>query len=284
LKEGVDKFMWVGKTSTGDSAVWAAFGVTVDKPAKEIFAEFVELKTYEMAHEHTQVNAGLPRKIRKAGGHSTHYRVGNHLPEPLKNRLFDNWLVWKEVRLDNGHNVYVFGLVPLCEYPGAGFEDFNKNDFVLGEARGLIIVSEVASHVCRVTRIQTGDLKLMGIPVTLKVTAMEHIARLNLKEANRLQEKFRRNGKKVDAEVREALVERIKERIELEEGQKEVFKELEDLFEGTSKWEHVTSPFEGVKMEIKHQQQRKDERSISIVKGQGVADCTAEEGECYVKG
>jgi hypothetical protein len=67
--------------------------------------------------------------------------------------------------------------------------------------------------------------------------------------------------------------------LELEEDQKKVFKELEELFGGAGRWEHVASPYEGVKMEIKHLQQRKGKRSISIVKGGGFADCTAEEGE-----
>ncbi|GMI39265.1 hypothetical protein TrCOL_g5466 [Triparma columacea] len=93
--------------------------------------------------------------------------------------------------------------------------------------------------------------------------AIEYLAKNQLAEANRLQEKFRRNGKEVDAEVRGALVERMREGVELEEDQKKVFGDLEKLFEGEGGWRPLESPYEGVKMEIKYKQQEKGEKTLA---------------------
>ncbi|GMI20063.1 hypothetical protein TrRE_jg739, partial [Triparma retinervis] len=62
--------------------------------------------------------------------------------------------------------------------------------------------------------------------------AIDYLAKNQLMEANRLQERFRRNGKRVDAEIRNALVERIKAGVVLKEDQKKVFLDLEKLFKG----------------------------------------------------
>ena len=67
--------------------------------------------------------------------------------------------------------------------------------------------------------------------------------------------------------------------VELEDYQKEVFEKLETLFGKEEKggWKHLESPYEGVKMEIKYQQQKEGERSISLGRAEGVIDATAEE-------
>ena len=114
--------------------------------------------------------------------------------------------------------------VPLTEYPGGGFKDLSKEGFVLAETKGVFFFNEIAPNVCRVTRIQTVDLKFSGIHKTVTDNAIDYLAKNQLVEANRLQEKFRRNGKMVDAEVRGALVERMREGVELEEDQVKAFK------------------------------------------------------------
>ncbi|GMI31066.1 hypothetical protein TrCOL_g1062 [Triparma columacea] len=113
--------------------------------------------------------------------------------------------------------------------------------------------------------------------------AIDYLAKNQLVEANRLQKEFRRNGKEVDAEVRGALVERMREGVELEEDQKKVFGELEEFFGGEDKegWGLLESPYKGVKMKIKYKQQEKGQGSIALGKARGVADCTAEEAAAW---
>jgi hypothetical protein len=277
LKEGIDKFLW----REGDN-VWAAFGVTVDKSAKGILAEEFLLDTFENSEGHLKNNGNLPRVTRNdfEGTRGLHYHLGVKVPAAT-NRLFENWFVWKEVKLENGRTSYMLAFVPLTEYPGGGFKDLSKEGFVLAESTGVYFFNEIAPNVCRVTRIQTGDLHFSGIHKTLTDKAIDYLAKNQLVQANRLQKKFRRNGNEVDAEVRGALVERMREGVELEEDQKKVFWELEELFGGVSGWEGIASPYKGVKMEVKHGQQKTNERSITLVQAGGMADCTAEEGKWY---
>ena len=90
------------------------------------------------------------------------------------------------------------------------------------------MVTEVSQNICRVNRIQSVDLRTAGLPDF----AMDYLSRTQLKEANRLQERFRRNRNEVDAEVREVLVARMKEGCRLGEDQLKVFRELEEFFGG----------------------------------------------------
>jgi len=279
LKEGIDKFLW----REGDN-VWAAFGVTVDKSAKGVLAEQFLLDTFARSERHFKNNGKLPRVIRNdfEGTRSMHYHYGVKVPAAT-NRLFENWFVWKEAKLDNGQTAYMLGFVPLGEYYGASFTNLSKDGFVVGVTRGIYIMAEVAPNICRVTRIQTVDLKFHGIHKTVMDNAIDYLAKNQLVEANRLQEKFRRNGKEVDAEVRGALVERMREGVELEEDQKEVFWELEELFGGEDEkgWGPLKSPYEGVKMQIKYKQQEKGKKTLGFGRAECVADCSAEEAAAW---
>ncbi|GMI23828.1 hypothetical protein TrCOL_g8666 [Triparma columacea] len=277
LKEGVDKFLW----REGDK-VWAAFGVTVDKSAKGVLEEQFVLDKYEWSEEHFKNNGNLQRVIRKDvdGTRSMHYHYGVKVPATT-NRLFEMWFTWKQFNLENGRTSYMVAFVPLTEYPGGGFKDLSKDGYVLGESTGVYIISEVAPNVCRVTRIQSVDLKFEGLQKAVMDIAVDYLAKSQLKQANLLQKKFRRNGKKVDAEVRGALVERMREGVELEEDQKKVFGELEKLFGGVGGWDDIASPYQGVKMGVKHGQQKTNERSIMLMQAEGMADCTAEEAAAW---
>ncbi|GMI25113.1 hypothetical protein TrCOL_g11460, partial [Triparma columacea] len=279
LKEGIDKFLW----RDGDN-VWAAFGVTVDKSAKGVMAEQFLLDTFEKSEKHFKNHGNLPRVIRNdfEGTRSMHYHLGVKVPAAT-NRLFEMWFVWKEVILENDKTSYMSAFVPLTEYPGGGFKDLSKEGFVLAETRGVYFFNEIAPNVCRVTRIQTVDLKFSGIHKTVMDNAIEYLAKNELVEANRLQKKFRRNGKEVDAEVRGALVERMREGVELEEDQKKVFEELEELFDGEDEkgWGPLKSPYEGVKMEIMYKQQEKREKTLGFGRAKCITDCSAEEAAAW---
>jgi hypothetical protein len=279
LKEGIDKFLW-----REEDKVWGGYGVTVDKSAKGVLAEQFLLDRFEYSEEHFKINGNLPRAIRKdvSGTRSMHFHLGVKVPATI-NRLFENWYVWKEVKLENGRTSYMLAFVPLTEYPGGGFKDLSKEGFVLAETTGAYFFYEIAPNVCRVTRIQTVDLKFSGIHKTVMDNAIDYLAKSHLVEANMLQKKFRRKGKEVDAEVRGALVERMKEGVELEDDQKKVFGEVEELFGGYDEegWGPLKSPYEGVKMQFKYKQQEKGEKTLCFGRAECITDCSAEEAVAW---
>ena len=210
-----------------------------------------------------------------------HYHSGVKVPAATS-RLFENWFVWKRIKFDKGGAAYILGFVPLHEHHEASFAELGKEDFIEGETKGIYIITEVAPNVCRVTRIQTVDLHFTSIKKTIMDKAVGYLAKSQLKEADRLQEKFRRNGKKVDAEVRRALVERMKEGGELTEAQRKIFTEIEELLGGEEKgWQHLDSPYDVVKMKIKYKQQEKKKRSRALGQAECIADCTAEEAAAW---
>jgi hypothetical protein len=77
-----------------------------------------------------------------------------------------------------------------------------------------------------------------------------------LEGVGKLEKELHTKGKRVDAEVRGALVERMKEGVEFRKDQVKVFEELEELFGGEDEkgWRPLKSPYEGVKMETKNKQ------------------------------
>ena len=137
---------------------------------------------------------------------------------------------------------------------------------------GLYIIEEVAPKVCNVLRIQTVNLN-SNLPRA--ITTM--FAKSQMKWANVMQEKYRRNGKVVDKEVRDALVERMIEGVDLEVDQEKIFEEVHNILGGEEGWEDLESPDTRIKMKVKLTQQVKGERSITLGKAEAVADCTAEE-------
>ena len=181
----------------------------MDTAAENTFAYISGFDSYAASRKHQKENGNLPQVVKKniGGTRSFIYQKGVKIPA-IANRLFENWFTWKKVKLSNGRAAYMLGFVPLTEYPtrGAGFENVSKEGFIKAETTGVYIIEEVAVNVCRVTRIQTVDLHFDGIQKTIMDKAIDNLAKSQLQEANRLQEKFRRNRNKVDAEVRGALV------------------------------------------------------------------------------
>ena len=151
----------------------------------------------------------------------------------------------------------------------------------MADTTGLFFIEPIGPTLSKVTRVQSVDLKL-----NLPRPVLELLAREELKGANHIQAKLRRNGRKVDAEVRELLVERMKRgEIELSDDQKRTIEGLEDLFgeeEDGKGWEPLGSTIEGERLETKYQQQKRGEESIALGRVSGVEDCSAEEAAAWM--
>ncbi|GMI21095.1 hypothetical protein TrRE_jg10636, partial [Triparma retinervis] len=77
-----------------------------------------------------------------------------HKPDSIDS----SWFSWREMKTSNGKTVFMVGFVPLSEYVsqvGSSFAKLAPETNVLGESSGVYFFEELASNVCRVTRIQT---------------------------------------------------------------------------------------------------------------------------------
>ena len=93
--------------------------------------------------------------------------------------------------------------------------------------------------------------------------------------ANKVQRKYRRNGKIVDSETRNVLVEKMRVGMELEENQKKVFKELDSFFASIDSWEPKSSPIRDINIFTDAG------NKIGAVKAEMNADVTAEEAAAW---
>ena len=253
--------------------------VSLDTSATSLLAEVTAINTYKEAAAHKNKNGNLPRKLWEIDGtRSQQYSVGKKLPTPLAPRLFEGWRCWKRVIDRTGTVSFVFAFAPLSEYKGLKRKVHFPGKYEQGTSNGVYVITEIAPRVCSVLRVQHADLNS-----SLPVPILKSFVKKQTQWATVVQEKFKRNGKEVDVEIRGVLVQRMREGVELEEDQKKVFEELEKLFGGEEEegWGPLKSPYEGVKMEIKYKQQEKGQRSIVLGKASGVADCTAEEAAAW---
>ena len=93
----------------------------------------------------------------------------------------------------------------------------------------------------------------------------------------RLQDKFARNGKIVDKEMRDAFP-TPSALADLSEEQIAVFESCRYLeSEDGSEWKTLTPPSPLVQMWMKHAPAKKNERSVAIGKATAVVDCPAHE-------
>ena len=218
-REGVDKYLW-----NDGGQIWGGFVVTIDTSALNLFAQLYQLATYENTRIHVRKQgASLPRKVQQSvdGSRGLHYSAGVHLPAPLQARIFQNWMSWKSEQGDANKLRYIIGLSTLDEYRGTKDEEFDRNKYTLGATKGIYVIEEVSENVCRWTRIQSADMQL-----SLPASVLNLLSKQLLKKANEVQEKYRRNGKVVDKEVRDVLVEIMRQGVEPRDDQKKIFKEV----------------------------------------------------------
>ena len=279
LKEDVEKFVFVPKDASN------ALGISychIDVSARALFAYLVEVGTYESAREHKEKNGEMPQKLwyNIDGTRSQQMSTIRKLPASLGVRKFENWRCWKISTSKEGTTSYTLAFVPLNMWegtkqrlPGLGNKKIEE-----GETFGVYICTEIAPNVCSLLRIQYVDAKF-----SLPPSIMNILQKKQMRKANGIQEMFTRNGKKVDKEVREVLMERMTRRSELNDAQQKVFENLKELLgkDNGADWQGIQSPYEGVTMEVKYKKQKNGKTKIVVGRAQGVADCSAEEAAAW---
>mmetsp|Transcript_10792 Transcript_10792/g.22152 ORF Transcript_10792/g.22152 Transcript_10792/m.22152 type:complete len:1934 (-) Transcript_10792:39-5840(-) len=274
VKDDVEKFRW-----KMNEKLWGAYCATFDVSAKEMMAYFTLVDTYEGLKEHKENQHGEPRKIimNVNGTRSTHYKVGLYFPPPYNSRMFEIKMTWKEEKMSDGRTQYIVGLRPLNDIEGNAVLGHTQ-----GETTGIYFIREIAPKVCHVVRIQSVDLHA-HLPETL----VNLLTKYELKSVEKIQEKFRRNGNEVDDEIRAVIVERMKQGVQLEQDQEEVFENLKNILGAngdSGDWKQVeSSKFaeDVVKIEMKHVKQKKGESSIAVARAVCTSDCIAEEAAAW---
>ena len=101
---------------------------------------------------------------------------------------------------------------------------------------------------------------------SLPAKVLNFLAQIQLGWANEVQEIHRRNGKAVDKEVRDVLVKRMREGVELTRDQEELLKEINKVVGGEKGWKEFNSSYPGVEMQLKVRlSNRGEERKASLL-------------------
>jgi len=226
-------------------------------------------------------NGDLPRFIKKNvdGTRAYQYSVGIAVSSPYKPRYFESWTSWKAGVQSNGLKEYTIGMLPLSAYSGSKEKVEGFSYCVKGESTGLFIVSEKASNVCTLTRIQSVNLnaKLPGYVI-------ETLTKNELMWGNKLQALFKRNENVVDEEVRNFTAARMREGVELTDEQREIFGKLDKLFDRDG-WQGVKSLYPRVQIWVNKNfgQQESDAKNLRMIsaRGETMADCSADEAAAW---
>jgi len=184
------------------------------------------------------------------------------------NRLFATWFTWRR----NSDNSFVVAFTPLHESPDNDHDLVQQLHAMIaqdaaaaraerGQIRGFYRISPLAPSVCRVTYVAQAELG-GSIPIALVNLRVKS----NLKQVHRLQDKFERKGKVVDAEMRSAfpLPPPLAELNEEQKGVVESCRYLES--EEGGEWKPLPSFSPLVDMWIKHSPAKRGERSIALGK------------------
>ena len=143
---------------------------------------------------------------------------------------------------------------------------------IRGTSRGYWRIKPLAPSVCQVTYLVQAELG-GSIPPALLIARVK----ATLGVVQTIQDKFARNGKIVDKEMRDVFAS-PPPLTELSEEQMSVVEDCRSLeSEDGSEWETLASPSSFVTMRVKHALAKENERSIAIGKATAVIDCPVQE-------
>ncbi|GMI12302.1 hypothetical protein TrLO_g650 [Triparma laevis f. longispina] len=252
----------------------------MDTPADILFSDLWLLDTYAKERKNKDK---VVRKVWNGldGTRGLQYTRSESLPGGFKDRVFDVWITWNVLTSEDGKRTFIMAATPLSDWGGTKYGWEGK--FMKASTRGVHIIKEVTEQTCEWTKSLQGDLKIPNLPRTI----LDFVAKQQLKSANEMWEKYKRNGREVDVEKCEYLagVMKVKRGEELMEDQKPVFKSCMQLLEDGNEadWKALaSSKSPDVEMSIKYFPPDKDERSVGTGKAVGVVDCSAEEVAAFV--
>jgi len=201
----------------------------------------------------------------------------------MADRVFALWFTWRKE--DDGS--YVIAFAPVEDSPATkqveAMEAQIKGDrratkAVRGHLRGYWRIAPVAPNVCRFTCVGYGHLG-GSIPDMI----LNAIVKRTLSIVHDAQDRFLRNGKVIDAEMRAAFPS-PPALATLTDEQKAIFAKCIALEQGSGvmKWQAHKSPSYLVKMMSRYTPSERGEAQSVFGKGTGLIDCSALEAVAWV--
>jgi hypothetical protein len=275
---------YLEKLVYGDSA-WGIAVADVDVSAARALAWLFHLSSQERRTEHfAEEGAGaLAKSISIPNSHSMLHASLVTLNFGLSDRIFATWFAWAQQK-ESGGFVLAFG--PMQEFPDKSYVDSLEASIeadkrasvaLRGELRGFYHITPRARNVCEITLVLQG--KLFGkIPVKL----LNARVKTTLGFMRTMQRKFERNGRVVDAEIRETLS-YLPALNELSFDQKAVLASCSALNRSGNISPRIeltsTDPF--VNMWMEYSPPVKGERSVAVGGGAVVVDASAQEAAAW---
>ncbi|GMI28476.1 hypothetical protein TeGR_g12203 [Tetraparma gracilis] len=186
-----------------DSNTWGKAEGVVDASAPDVLAWLWHLCTHERNLRHERKNGNLLKMELDVPGTRSKFMVAStKMPGAISNRVTAMWWTWAKDQ--NGDLIAAFsphedfGLGAEKQIVDTALEAEKRS--VLGRLRGFYRIKTLAFNVCRVTLVAQGSL---GGSFTKQ--AMAWAVKSLLGMVKTLQDKYMRNGAKVDAEIRGAF-------------------------------------------------------------------------------
>jgi len=199
VNDNVAKF----KCSNDNNQILVKGVVKVDEAASIIVAYLMDFTSNERKSSHIQWNGHLVRSSSyELMTHTCHCIAEVKAPQPMKNRIFSGVQVWG-LGDDYNPNSFVIAIFPDKDYDGV---THSSTWAVFGSTTGIFVIDSLAPRVSNVTLIQTTDWKIKG---TIGNIISNFTASYSLSILEDLFDKYERDGKSVDTEMRLAFVDNI---------------------------------------------------------------------------
>lgn len=158
------------------------------------------------------------------GTRSSQYALSISLPGGFQDRIFSTWITW-EITEVLGCPTFIIAYASMDVYSGTHHSFSGAEYMTKATARGAHIIRKLTENTCEWTRVQQVDLRMSGVPNRI----LDFLAKRQLELSNKLQKKFRRNGREVDRERVHAVVDAMTRRrgMPLIEDQRAVFERCE---------------------------------------------------------
>jgi len=177
--------------------------VKVDEAASTIFDYLMDFNSNERTSLYILANEHLVRSSSYVPmTHTFHCTAEVKAPQSVKNRVFTGVLVW-DMGIDGDLNSFNIAMVPDEDDGGITHP---ATSAIVGSTCGIFVFNALVPRVSTVTLIQTTDLKIKG---TVGDTISNYTAEYSLAILDELFEKYRRDERFVDSEMRHAFVNNI---------------------------------------------------------------------------
>ena len=194
--------------SANDSAWGKGVGV-VDTSAKKCLSWIMNWCSNERLAEHVAKNGNVLRVAHRIpDSHSQIVSAVMKLPAGAADRVFHGWFVWSKIPNYHGHEAFVLAFAPREECDASLLPPLpsfpNASRAIVGETKGIYLFETLAPEVTRMSLYQQASME-GDIPQFV----INALVSKSLNTVQRVVDRFKRNGKAVDQEMRDAFVARI---------------------------------------------------------------------------